>query len=306
MLRPANFGFNEQTATSNAFQSQSYELSKREIRAKAVDEFDALVAKLRVNGVQVTVVQGTDDPVKPDAVFPNNWISFHRNGTILTYPMAAPIRRLERRQEVIDELAKEFEINAVFNLEKFEDENKFLEGTGSMLLDRVNKICYACLSPRTDESVLDHFCKINGYKKIAFQSLDQNNKQIYHTNVMMALGETFAVICLESIKDINERTLVEHQLRITKKEIIDITFDQVLKFAGNMLQVEGKSNSGIESQSYLVMSKQAFNSLSEGQINQIKRHSEILFSGIEVIEKHGGGSVRCMMAEIFLPYKKRN
>lgn len=298
MLRPSNFGFNEQTAASNAFQTQSYELSKREIRSRAVDEFDAFVGKLRTNGIHVLVVQDTEDPIKPDAVFPNNWVSFHQNGTILTYPMEAPIRRLERRQDVLDKVGEQFEINAVFGLEKFEEQNKFLEGTGSMILDRVNKIAYACLSTRTDEELLGHFCKINSYKKVVFEALDQSNKQIYHTNVMMALGTSFAVICLDSIKDVNERTIVEHQMRITNKEIIAISLDQVNSFAGNMLQVSNEKG-----ENFLVMSKQAFNSLNESQLNQIKSHTQILFSDISTIEKHGGGSVRCMMAEIFLPEK---
>ena len=298
MMRPSNFGYNEQTAQSNAFQSQSYDLTKSEIHARAVEEFDAFVNKLMSKGVNVIVVQDTLEPVKPDAIFPNNWISFHQNGTIITYPMEAPMRRKERRQDVIDKLANEFEINAVFNLEKFEEENIFLEGTGSLVLDRENKIAYACLSSRTSDKLLDYFCKINGYKKVEFQAMDNDNQSIYHTNVMMALGKTFVVICLDCIKDLNERNIVEHHLRTSKKEIIDISMDQMMAFAGNMLQV-----AATEGSDYLVMSRQAFDSLNTDQIEQIERHTQILYSEIGTIEKHGGGSVRCMMAEVFLPSK---
>lgn len=274
-------------------------MSSEEIRQKAIEEFDSLVGNLRDNGINVTVIQDTDDPVKSDAVFPNNWISFHQDGKIITYPMFSPIRRAERREDIIQRLEENFQVSERFHMESAEAQNIYLEGTGSMILDRQNKIVYACLSVRTNPSLLDEFCSLAGYKKVAFGSFDQNGQEIYHTNVMMALGETFAVICLDSITDKKEKSFVTETLEATGKEIIEISLEQMNAFAGNMLQVKNARE-----KTFLVMSATAYNSLSEQQIKRIEQHTNILYSAIPVIETYGGGSVRCMMAEVFLPSKK--
>lgn len=295
MVRPANFGFNQETAESNAFQTNDASLSIAEIKQKAVEEFDHFVNQLRSNGVDVIVAEDSADPIKSDAVFPNNWVTFHQNGTVITYPMQAFVRRFERDQKILDMLADRFDIQAIFNFETYEAQGKYLEGTGSMILDRVNQIVYACLSPRTDEELLDKFCKLTKYRKAMFHSVDQFGKAIYHTNVMMALGETFVVICLDTIKDHRELDRLRRLFLETEKEIIEISIEQMLAFAGNMLQIRNTQN-----ETFLVMSEQAYQSLHPEQIRQIERHTHILHCPIYTIEKYGGGSVRCMMAEVFL------
>lgn len=296
MVRPANFGFNEQTAESNAFQSLDISLSNQEISEKAIEEFDGFVDKLRAAGINVIVANDSSKPAKPDAVFPNNWVTFHEDGSIITYPMLAEIRRLERQEAILDQVSENFEIKKRQHLEHFEDEKRFLEGTGSMILDRVHKIVYACLSPRTDELLLQEFVELRDYRKLVFHSVDGNNQEIYHTNVMMALGENFVVICLDTIKSKEERQELLNCFSETGKEVIEISIDQMLSFAGNMLQVRNK-----EGERFLVMSEQAYLSLDTSQINSIERHSNILYSPINTIEKYGGGSARCMIAEVFLP-----
>ena len=298
MVRPANFGFNEETAESNAFQRNDASLSIPEIKRKAVEEFDNFVNQLRSNGVDVIVAEDSADPIKSDAVFPNNWVTFHQNGTVITYPMQAFVRRFERDQKILDMIADRFDIQAIFNFETYEDQGKYLEGTGSMILDRVNQIVYACLSPRTDAELLDKFCKLTKYRKAIFHSTDQIGKAIYHTNVMMALGETFVVICLDTIKDNRELDRLRRFFFETEKEIIEISMDQMQAFAGNMLQIRNAQN-----ETFLVMSEQAYQSLQPEQIRQIERHTHILHCPIYTIEKYGGGSVRCMMAEVFLEEK---
>lgn len=299
MVRPANFGFNEETASNNAFQTNDTSLTSGEIQALAVKEFDALVATLTDHGIEVTVFEDSSDPVKPDAVFPNNWITSHPSGVLITYPMYAPIRRLERSQKIITNLEKRFEVQASFDFSHYEDEERFLEGTGSMILDRVNKLSYACLSPRTDMGILDKFCQLTGYKKVAFHSVDENNQDIYHTNVMMAMGDTFVVICMATIRDAREAALLAHNFEVTGKEVVDLSLAQMHAFAGNMLQVSNASGD-----TFLVMSEQAYQSLTDRQVRQIESHTSILYSPIPTIEKYGGGSVRCMMAELFL--RKKN
>lgn len=298
MVRPANFGFNEETAVSNAFQSKDQYLQANEIKHKAIEEFDAFVGKLRTKGVNVIVVQDTTDPLKPDAVFPNNWITFHQNGTIITYPMLSKSRRLERRDDIIDILMDDFYISKKIELESYEDDGLMLEGTGSLILDRQNRLAYACLSPRTSLDLLKRFCDIADFEPVAFHAVDGANQEIYHTNVMMALGETFVVICLETVKDEQELAELRGKFGSTNKEVIEISLDQMMHFAGNMLQVRNKKG-----ELFLVMSSQAYSSLNESQIIQIEKHTQILHAPIPVIEKHGGGSVRCMMAEVFLPEK---
>jgi hypothetical protein len=297
MVRPANFAFNEETAANNAFQSRDGKLSADEMRQKAVREFDDFVKKLRDAGVQVIVAEDSAAPAKPDAVFPNNWVTFHQEGFVVTYPMFAPTRRRERRKEVIEEiLQKGFSSKNHIHLEEEESKNRFLEGTGSIIFDHQNRLAYACLSPRTDADLLENLCQKIGYQKVVFHAVDANGQEIYHTNVMMALGETFVVICLDSVRDPAERKMLEEKFRETDKEIVDITLAQMNAFAGNMLQVRNTAGETI-----LVMSEQAYRSLTPLQIKALEKHTRLLYSPIETIETYGGGSARCMMAEIFLP-----
>ena len=296
MVRPANFGFNEQTASNNAFQTNDTSRPASEIQQLAVQEFDAFVEKLREAGVNVLVVEDTAEPVKADTIFPNNWVTFHQDGHLITYPMYAPVRRLERREDVLERLSAHYTFSKRIHLEDYERENRFLEGTGSMILDRPNKIVYACLSPRTDKDLLHEYCAIIGYEMVAFTALDANGQEIYHTNVMMALGEAFVVICLDTLHDPSERRTLMNKFAATGKEVIEITLDQMLHFAGNMLQVRNQAGD-----TFLVMSEQAFKSLTPAQIVLIEKHTNILYSPIPTIETYGGGSARCMMAEVFLP-----
>ena len=295
MIRPASFQFNEETAANNAFQTAG-DYDVEAIKAKAIEEFDAMVETLRSKGITVEVIQDTAEPAKPDAIFPNNWISFHENGTVVTYPMYAENRRIERREDIIDTLGQKYEVAKRYTFDYYEEESKFLEGTGSMLFDRENGIVYACLSPRTNIEVLEKFCVLMGVQKIAFRSVDRDDQDIYHTNVMMALGVDFCVICLDSIKNEVEKNEILGALADTGKEIIDITYDQMENFAGNMLQVQNATGDR-----YLVLSQAAYDSLREDQIKTLSAFTNILPIPITTIETLGGGSVRCMMAEVFLP-----
>ena len=299
MIRPISFRMNEQTAVNNYFQ-ENLEIQNAEINAKAQEEFDAFVDKLRAVGVNVIVEQDDILLDTPDSIFPNNWMSFHENGNVGLYPMFAENRRKERRDEVFIRLEKEgFKINNIVDYTAAEEEGVFLEGTGSLLLDRVNDKAYCALSPRADEDLFIEFCEDFEYTPVVFtanQTVDGKRMAIYHTNVMMCLGETFAVICLDTIDDKKERKNVINNLKEDGKEIIKITESQMANFAGNMLQVKGKDN-----KLYLVMSEAAHNSLSQAQIISIEKHCEILSSSLETIETCGGGSARCMMAEVFLP-----
>lgn len=296
MVRPAHFGFNEETAGNNAFQVNDQSLSASEIQEQAKAEFDAFVAKLRAAGIQVIVVEDTAEPLTPDAVFPNNWVTFHHDGLIITYPMYAPKRRLERREDVLNDLGREFAITNHVRMEAHEEQDKFLEGTGSMILDHPNCLVYACLSPRTDAVLLDEFARITGYTPVVFHAVDAQGQDIYHTNVMMALGESFVVIVLDSVRDEKEKAALLARFAATGKEVIDLSLAQMLAFAGNMLQVRNTAG-----QTFLVMSTQAYESLQTKQITQIEKHTRILHSPIKTIETYGGGSARCMIAEVFLP-----
>ncbi len=293
MIRPKHFGFNEETAKNNTFQSKETIITPEEISAKALQEFDHFVKRLREVGVKVEVIEDTDMPKKPDAVFPNNWISFHEDGKVITYPMFSVIRRKERREDVIEMISKKYKLPRRYSFEYYEEEDFFLEGTGSMILDRPHSIVYACRSVRTDVHLLDKWAILNDYVAVIFDALDRNKVPIYHTNVMMALGESFVIICMESVKDKADQQKLISTFNKTGKDIIEISYEQMEKFAGNMLQVKGRGNH------YLVMSQQAFQALNEEQINRIKTHTEILFADISTIETFGGGSVRCMMAELF-------
>lgn len=295
MIRPVSFVYNEETAVNNAFQSASEETTAN-VQQKALQEFDDFVALLRSNGVDVTVVEDTPVPHTPDSIFPNNWVSFHSNGTVLLYPMFAVNRRAERKPHVLDKIKQQFAITEMIDLSGFESENIFLEGTGSMVLDRDNRIAYACLSPRTDEKVLNEFCRRMQYSAVLFEATDGNGQAIYHTNVMMCVADRYIVICLESIASPEEQQRVTDAIASTGKTIIPITLKQMNHFAGNMLQVE--NNKG---EKLLVMSTQAFESLTEDQVNTLSSFNRILHSSLTTIESNGGGSARCMMAEVHLP-----
>ena len=299
MIRPAQFRMNEQTAVNNYFQA-SAGLSPEEVVKKSQEEFDAYVSVLREKGVQVTVVQDTEDPDTPDALFPNNWVSFHQDATVALYPMFAENRRLERREAVLEILEEDgFIIDQVMDYTAAEDSGVFLEGTGSLILDRVHKKAYCALSSRADEELFIEFCEDFEYTPVIFtanQTVNGSRLPIYHTNVMMCLAETFAVICLDSIDDKKERKAVLNHLKEDGKEIIAISEAQMHSFAGNMLQVLGS-----EEAPYLVMSSTAYKSLTPDQFSKIEQHCEIIYADLSTIETCGGGSARCMMAEVFLP-----
>lgn len=296
MIRPVDFKFNEQTAGDNKFQVAS---EQGNVQQKALAEFDGFVAVLRENGIDVTVVDDTLQPETPDSIFPNNWVSFHEDGAVFLYPMHSPNRRQERRKDIIDELSKKFEVSHFTDLSFFELQERFLEGTGSMVLDRINKIAYACLSVRTDEEVLNNFAMLSGYRIIAFEAVDRHGFPIYHTNVMMCIGEKFAVVCLESIKSTADKIRVLESYKATHKTVIDISFEQMNHFAGNMLEVQNK-----DGESLLVMSEQALKALHGTQVTALSAFSKIVSAPLYTIEQNGGGSARCMLAEVHLPLKK--
>jgi hypothetical protein len=299
MIRPVNFGFNPETAESNAFQNVEFgKQNQNNAQTVALQEFDEMVTQLRKAGVNVMVIDDTPEPHTPDSIFPNNWISFHANGTVITYPMQAENRRLERREDIVEQISESFYINRRIDLSVFETENKFLEGTGSMVLDRKHKIAYACLSPRTHEDVLKEFSVQMNYEIVKFNAVDGSNKQIYHTNVLMCIGDMFAVICLEAIPDLDERLMVRNSLEQSGKRIVEISLEQMNQFAGNMLEVKGHHGEKI-----LVMSRAAHNSLTEKQIDILDDYCSIHSFDLTMIEGNGGGSARCMMAEVHLPIK---
>jgi len=299
MIRPVAFRMNEQTAVNNYFM-EDLDLKNQSINEKAQTEFDDFVTVLRDKGVHVIVMEDTKEPDTPDSIFPNNWISFHADGTVGIYPMFAENRRLERREDVFTILEQDgFKIESVVDYTSAEEEGVFLEGTGSILMDRVNNKAYCALSQRADEDLFIEFCEDFDCFPVVFtanQSVDGKRMPIYHTNVMMALAENFAIICSDTIDDKKERKIVLDHLRNDGREIIKISEKQMHHFAGNMLQVIGA-----EDKRYMVMSSAAYHSLDASQINRIENHCEILHSSLETIETCGGGSARCMMAEVFLP-----
>lgn len=299
MVRPANFGFNPETAENNFYQKQDSR-SQDEIRQLARAEFEGFVALLRDQGVRVVVIEDTDFPVKTDSVFPNNWFSTHGDGKLILYPMFSPNRRLERRKDIIEQLMHlGFNVNEIIDLSFFEDSGQYMEGTGSMVMDHQAKVIYACYSQRTHPVPLDYVAKILGYSVIGFeasQEIDGVSSQIYHTNVMMHVGTDLAVVCLDSIPKASERRMVQESLTKSGKKLIPITAKQKFNFAGNMLEV---SNDGGEK--FTVMSQAALDALNVGQIQQIEKYTTIISPAIPTIEKLGGGSARCMLAEIFLP-----
>lgn len=297
MIAPCSFGFNEETATNNYFQQNDVH-NPNEIQKIALKEFQKMVKTLRQEGVKVIVVQDTPEPHTPDAIFPNNWISFHADGRVAVYPMFAENRRNERRAEVLNEV-----VNQGFNLIDIEDfsaaekEGKFLEGTGSMVLNRVHRKAYAALSERTNAEILASFCKTFNYQPVAFhamQTVANARLPIYHTNVMMSVGTDFAVVCLQTIDNEEEKDLLLENLQADKKEIIEISEVQMGKFAGNMLQIENEKGEKL-----IVLSATAHNALDSSQLELLAKYGKLLPIAIPTIEKYGGGSVRCMMAEVF-------
>ena len=299
MIEPVSFNYNTETAINNYYQINNTALSKEEIQQKALKEFKEFVSLLRSKNINVIVFKDTENPKTPDSIFPNNWVSFHIDGEIVLYPMYAKNRRLERRNDIIQKLRDDFIVKKINDFSYYENQELYLEGTGSMILDRENKICYAAISDRTNKNIVNDFCNQLNFKPILFTSnQDVRGKRlaIYHTNVMMCITTNFAIVCLDSIDCNEEKDRVIDILNETKKEIISISEEQTNKFAGNMLEVEGDKK-------YLVMSKSAYSCLTENQIKKINKYCEILYSDLSTIEDYGGGSARCMMAEIFLPKK---
>lgn len=298
MIRPASFGFNNQTKDSNDFQTDIHPHDSGKINTKAVKEFDRMVRELREAGVKVIAVNDPPLPVKPDSIFPNNWISFHHDGTVVLYPMLAENRRIERRSDILNLLQKRhrFDIRKIIDLSGFENERKFLEGTGSIVFDYRHKLAYSALSPRTDESVLKTICSETGFQYRIFKAFDRSGRLIYHTNVIMCIGSKFVIICLESVKDEAEREMLVKSLTKTGHKIIDITMDQMYSFAGNMIELKGRAKKNL-----LVMSGSAYKSLTENQLHGLVKYINPVVVDIPTIEQIGGGSARCMMAGVYLP-----
>ena len=296
MIKPVRFDYNAETAVNNAFQLKSNDIN---VQDRALQEFEGLVNVLRSNGVDVTVVEDTPVPHTPDSIFPNNWVSFHHDGTLLLYPMYAVNRRAERKEHVLKAVSDKFTVSRKIDLTDFEQENIFLEGTGSMVLDRDNRIAYACISPRTDKQALDKFCREMNYTPVVFSATDGNGQPIYHTNVLMCVADQYVVICLESIADPDERHVVEQSINNSNKNLVAITLHQMQHFAGNMLQLENE-----QGEKLLVMSTQAYEALTTEQLQELGRYNRIIHSPLTTIETNGGGSARCMIAEVHLPYKK--
>lgn len=296
LVRPAAFGYNPETAASNAFQKQAD--SDINIQANALKEFDQVVAKLTEHGIATMVVEDSNDPKKTDAIFPNNWITTHEDGRIVLYPMMAPSRRKERRTDIVFQLQKKFKTSGVIDLSANEQEGKFLEGTGSIIFDHPNRIAYACRSDRTEQSLFHSLCNQLGYKPCLFSATDENGLSIYHTNVMMWVGESLAGICLESIQNEAEEESVLNLLSSTNHKVIALSFAQMHLFAGNMFEVKNNIN-----ERFLLMSQTAFNSLLPGQLSEMEKYLTPLPMDIGTIEESGGGSIRCMVAGIHLPLK---
>lgn len=297
MIKPIKFYFNTETAVNNIYQKNLNE-DKNIVEQKALAEFNTLLEKIRSLNIEVDVIQDTSTPYTPDSIFPNNWFSSHENNILVIYPMFAKDRRFER-EKFLDNLTKV--INKpnlqIIDLTYFEKDNLFLEGTGALVLDRINKIAYCSLSPRAHMESLNKFCEILNFTPVVFQAIQEFKNDripIYHTNVMMGLGEKYAVICLESIENPTQKEHIIKSLTFAGKEIVDITSEQVLKFCGNVLELKSK-----DEKRYTLMSKSAFDNFTEEQKNIISKNSEIIYSDISTIETYGGGSVRCMIAEIF-------
>jgi len=298
MIRPAAFGFNPETAETNAFQNPDAALTPEQIRERALQEFDGLVSALRDANVEVLVFDDTEDPTTPDAVFPNNWVSFHENGDVYLYPMLAPIRRAEVRLDIIHRLGghDQFEVDRVVDLTAYEAAGQFLEGTGSLVLDRVHHIAYAALSPRTHPAALDAFCRKTGYTAVRFDAADSQGQPVYHTNVIMCIGKSFAIVCADAIVDADQRADVLARLAASDRDVVQIDMAQMESFAGNMLEIEKRLDDG----RVVVASTRAHAALRRDQRAKIEEHAQFVTADLETIETYGGGSARCMLAEVFL------
>ncbi|KFC23987.1 citrulline utilization hydrolase CtlX [Chryseobacterium sp. FH1] len=297
MIEPIAFGFNEQTAVNNYFQVQQ----EGNVQEKALQEFHSFVEKLRAKSINVITIKDTIEPKTPDSIFPNNWVSFHADGKIVLYPMFAENRRLERREDIINQIKEQFDVTEIIDYSKIENEDKYLEGTGSMIFDHDNKIAYGSVSLRLDEKLFRKFCADFGFTPVVFHSYQTAGEErlpIYHTNVMMCVADKFVVICLDCIDDETERQNVIDSIKNSGKELIEISEDQMQNFAGNMLQVQNENR-----EKFLIMSQSAYKSLKPEQVSAIEKYSEIIYSDLETIETNGGGSARCMLAEVFLPKK---
>lgn len=299
LVRPSSFGYNLETAVNNAFQTLDPSMKEEEIRRQATEEFDEFVSILESNDLDIWVFQDPLTPVTPDAVFPNNWISFHADGTMITYPMFAPSRRLERHPKAIQLIENHFEVRQRLSLEEAEEKGQFLEGTGSIVFDHVHKLAYASTSPRTHPELLHSFCKTIGYQPVLFRATDVSHAPIYHTNVMMSVGEQFVVICPNVVRDDAELNTLYDHFENTGKEVVEISVEQMMAFAGNMLEVVN-----LRGEHLLIASEQAYQALTSAQIVQLEQFVRFVYADIDTIETYGGGSARCMIAEIFLPKRK--
>lgn len=297
MIRPVAFGYNEQTAANNFFQSQEKALPATTVQQQVLAEFDNMTQRLVDHDIEVLVIEDTPDPPKPDAIFPNNWFCTLPSGSFSVFPMYAPNRRPEKRDEIVQWIGDNFIIGSFEDWSEYEAEGHFLEGTGSMVIDHDGKIIYACISERTSSSLLKKFAAAKGFQAISFNAADKDGKPIYHTNVMMCIGQGFAVICTSAIKDETERIAVTQPLQSSGRELIDISLEQMHFFAGNMLEVQN-----MHGQKIIVMSQTAWNSLKPAQQKQLQSFAKPLPIAVPTIEQEGG-SVRCMMAEIFLQPK---
>ena len=297
MVEPIAFGYNAETAENNYFQVEQKET---DIQQKALSEFKNFVEKLQAKGINVITVKDTIDPHTPDSIFPNNWVSFHQDGKVVLYPMFASNRRVERREDIIDTIKNEgFSVSEIDDWSLPEVQGHYLEGTGSMIFDHDHKIAYGSVSLRLDENLFKEFCEKYGFKPVVFhsyQTVENERLPIYHTNVMMCVADQFVVICLDCIDDELEREKVQEVIKSTNKEIIEISEDQLQQFAGNMLQVQND-----QGEKFLVMSETAFKSLNSEQVSNIEKYCEIIHADLNTIEVNGGGSARCMLAEVFLP-----
>jgi hypothetical protein len=295
MVRPSNFAFNPETSVNNTFQKN---IGTADLQDSALGEFDGMVAELRQQGIRVLVVDDDREPLTPDSIFPNNWVSTELNGTVILFPMFAANRRAEREKQVLETIEDQFKMENILDLTHFEDQGLFLEGTGSMVIDRPNHMVYTCRSARTSEIVLNEYCEDFGYRYLLFSATDREGRAIYHTNVMLCVADRYVVVCLEALADEKEKEALINKFIETGKEVISISLDQMEQFAGNMLQLKN-----IHHDKFVVMSSRAFNSLTGEQISRLEAYNKIIHVPLSTIETAGGGSARCMMAEIFLSEK---
>jgi hypothetical protein len=297
MVRPASFGFNPETASTLLFQREPTETSRRDIERRARIEFDMLASRLSEAGVEIVLVEDMEELHTPDAVFPNNWVSFHHDGTVVLYPMLAPSRRPERRRDIIEKLeAGGFRVLRIADLTHHENNDRFLEGTGSVVFDHVNRRAYAAISPRTNPEVLQELCDLLGYEPITFRAVQESGQVILHTDMMMSIGDRFVLFCGDSIADANERKLVLESLNGTGREIISIDHEQVAHFAGNVLQLQTRNGGSV-----LAISTVAWLVFRPDQRDAIQKYVRIVESPLPLFERIGGGSARCMMADVHLP-----